>query len=220
MPWFTGWGLADVVLLGAATPDDRVLLALLPCATVASRPGTVRRHDLWSMSATHAVGIELRAVRVTPAQVVALPSRTDWLRAYTQRTIDTHPAVFGSLRATTAFLHAHAGGTDTAPGAADGFGQLAIDVARRAAILRRRAYALCDHAPPGEATRERHTIRAAAVELAFRSASACLAATGARSMLRHATAARLTAEAAFHLVHGQTSDAANLYAQRLLDGPE
>ncbi|MFC5143466.1 hypothetical protein [Streptomyces aureoversilis] len=79
--------------------------------------------------------------------------------------------------------------------------------------LRSRAYALIDTKPPGEAIDERLTIRAAAVDLALRTAAACIAATGARSMSSDTPAARLMAEASFHLVHGQTPQAKEAYAR-------
>ncbi|MFI9585660.1 hypothetical protein ACIHCQ_28305 [Streptomyces sp. NPDC052236] len=217
--WFTGWGLADVMLLGAATPDDQALLVLLPCATLAVSPGVVHHHDLWSMHATHAVSIDLHAIPAGPDQVVACPTRTDWLRAYTHRTVNTHPAVFGCLRATTTFLRDHAARTNPVCADHGGFAQLATKITQRADTLRERAYHLCDRVPPGQAHQERLSVRAASVDLAFRAAGACLAAVGARSMQRNSTAARLAAEASFHLVHGQTSEARSLHAQQLLIPP-
>ncbi|MFF4161025.1 hypothetical protein [Streptomyces sp. NPDC001678] len=205
--WLTGWGLADVVLVGALAPDDRVLFALLPAEDLDSPRTAVHRHSLWSMHATRAVAIDLTDVPVGRDQVVSMPRRADWLRAYLNHNADTHPAVFGSLRATSRFLAQH-----------EAFKACSDSAKLRAGQLRSRAYGLIDTRPPGEAIDERLATRAAAVDLALRTAAACVAATGARAMSSDTTAARLMAEASFHLVHGQTPQAKDAYA-RLAGAP-
>ncbi|MEU3755102.1 acyl-CoA dehydrogenase family protein [Streptomyces olivoreticuli] len=198
--WLTSWGLADVVLVGAIAPDDRVLFALLPAEDL-DAPQAVHRHTLWSMQATHAVAIDLNDVPVARDQVVSMPQHTDWLRTHLNHNANTHPAVFGSLRATTQFLGQH-----------ETFKAWADSAKLRADQLRSRAYVLIDTQPPGEALDERLATRATAVDLALRTAAACIAAAGARSMSSDTTAARLMAEASFHLVHGQTPQAKDAYA--------
>ncbi len=198
--WLTGWGLIDVVLIGATAPDDRVLFALLP-AEVLDVPDAVHRHSLWSMAATHAVAVDLREVPVPPDQVVSMVRHSDWLRTYLDHNADAHPAVFGSLQATTRFLSGY-----------ETFEAWADNARLRADGLRARAYHLIDTCPPGEAIEERLATRAATVDLALRTAAACLTASGARSMASGATAGRLMAEASFHLVHGQTPQGKEAYA--------
>ncbi|GGS56361.1 acyl-CoA dehydrogenase family protein [Streptomyces cinerochromogenes] len=198
--WLTSWGLADVVLIGAIAPEDRILFSLIPAEDL-DAPQAVHRHTLWSMHATQAVAIDLGDVPVGPDQVVSMPRHTDWTRAYLNHNANTHPAVFGFLQATTQFL----GQYETFKAWADG-AKLVADQ------LRRHAYTLADTQPPDEAIDERLTTRAAAVDLALRTAAACITATGARSMSSDTTAARLMAEASFHLVHGQTPQAKDAYA--------
>lgn len=199
--WLTSWGLADVLLVGATAPDDRILFVLLPAEDL-DAPRAVHRHRLWSMHATHAVAIDLNDVLVGHDQVVGMPRHADWLRTYLNHNANTHPAVFGSLRATTRFL-----------GQYEAFKAWADNAKLRADRLRTRAYALIDTQPAGEALGERLATRAASVDLALRTAAACIAAAGARAMSSDSTAARLMAEASFHLVHGQTSPAKDAYAQ-------
>ncbi|MFJ7498044.1 hypothetical protein ACIQZB_44685 [Streptomyces sp. NPDC097727] len=197
--WLTSWGLADVILIGATTPTDHVLFALLPAEDL-DVPHAVQRHSLWSMSATHAVAVDLHDVPMTHEQVVGVSRHEDWLRTYLHHNANTHPAVFGHLRATTRYLSRY-----------EAFKSWADSAALLADRLRDRAYRLIDTRPPHEATEERHTTRAAAVDLALRSATACVAASGARAMGTDTTPARLIAEASFHLVHGQTAQAKNAY---------
>ncbi|MCC3778191.1 acyl-CoA dehydrogenase family protein [Streptomyces sp. UNOB3_S3] len=199
--WLTGWGLADVVLAGAIAPDDRVLFALLPAEDL-DAPRAVHRHTLWSMHATHAVAIDLNDVPVGRDQVVSVSRHADWLRAYLNHNANTHPAVFGSLRATSRFLAQY-----------ETFQAWSDSAKLRAGRLRSRAYGLIDTRPAGEAVGERLATRAAAVDLALRTAAACVAAAGARSMSSGTTAARLMAEASFHLVHSQTPQAKDAYAR-------
>lgn len=212
--WLTSWGLADVILIGALTPDDRILFALLPAEDL-NAPQAVHRHSLWSMDATHAVAIDLHDVPVAADQVVSMCAPADWLHTYLHHNANAHPAVFGSLQATTRHL-----------GQYQAFKISADNTSLLAGQLRARAYTLIDERPADEAIDERLATRAAAVDLALRTAAACLAASGARSMTAHTTAARLMAEASFHLVHGQTPQAKDAYANltnahtaRLLTGP-
>ncbi|MGA4544015.1 hypothetical protein ACPA54_28900 [Uniformispora flossi] len=201
IPWLTGWGLVDAVLLGASTPDRRILFALLSSAELADA-GTVRPHDLWSMNATYAVSVRVTELRVAPPQIVSLRPVAPWLRDHHTQSANAHPALFGNLHATTAFLGAH-----------PPFTTRAAHATRRAAELRTRAYALTDGQPPTEALAERLAVRAAAVDLALRTATACVIASGAQAMTRAATAARLLAEASFHAVHGQNTEARQAYAR-------
>ncbi|WP_066972235.1 acyl-CoA dehydrogenase family protein [Streptomyces sp. NRRL F-4489] len=200
IPWLTGWGLADVVLVGAVAPDDRVLFALLPSEDL-DAPQAVHRHTLWSMAATHAVAVDLHSVAVTRDQVVSTARHEDWLNTYLHHNANTHPAVFGHLRATTRYL-----------GRYEAFKGWADHATLLADRLRGHAYGLIDTRPAHEAIEERLATRAAVVDLALRSAAACLAASGARAMGSDTTAARLMGEAAFHLVHGQTPRAQHAYA--------
>ncbi|AZQ70539.1 acyl-CoA dehydrogenase [Streptomyces luteoverticillatus] len=200
--WLTGWGLADVVLVGALAPDDRVLFALLPAEDLDSPRAAVHRHTLWSMHATHAVAVDLNDVPVGRDQVVSMSRHADWLRAHLNHNANTHPAVFGCLRATSRFLERY-----------ETFKAWSDSAKLRAEQLRSRAYGLIDTRPPGEAIDDRLATRAAAVDLALRTAAACVAAAGAGSMCSDTTAARLMAEASFHLVHSQTPQAKDAYAR-------
>ncbi|MFD8979325.1 acyl-CoA dehydrogenase [Streptomyces sp. NPDC059564] len=204
VPWVTGWGLADAVYVGAVTPADEALFALLDCA-----PGggldAVGGAPLWAMGGTHTATVELRGVRVPDARVVGRTPRADWIRAYDLENADAQPAVFGQLRATADFL------LQSPP-----YEELGLRLARKTARLRAEAYALRDGPASGEATGERLALRAASLDLAVRGAAACVAVAGGRAIQFGHTAGRLSREAQFHLIQAQTTPLRTETAHRLL----
>ncbi|ATZ27551.1 hypothetical protein SLAV_28825 [Streptomyces lavendulae subsp. lavendulae] len=206
VPWMTGWGLADVVYVGAVTPSDEALFALVDCAGPDGGLGAVGgAAPLWAMGGTHTASVELRGVHVPDARVVGLMPRADWIRAYDLENADAQPAVFGQLRATADFL------LGSPP-----FEELGLRLARRTARLRTEAYALRDGLPPGEGTGERLALRAASLDLAVRAAAACVAVTGGRAVQFGHTAGRLSREAQFHLIQAQTTPLRTETTHRLL----
>lgn len=193
VPWMTGWGLADVVYVGAVTPDDEVLFAPVDCA-----PGgglsVVGSAPLWAMRGTHTAAVELRDVHVPDGEVVAREPRADWARAYDLENANAQPAVFGQLRATADHLRR-----------SPAYEELGLRLAEKAARLRAEAYALWDEVPAGERVEERLTLRAAALDLAVRAAAACVAVAGGRAIQYGSTAGRLSREAQFHMIQAQTA---------------
>lgn len=105
VPWMTGWGLSDVVYLGALAPDDRVLFAAVDCGPDGD-PGLVPAGaaELWAMNGTRTVAVEVRDVLVPPSAVVCVHPRAEWARAYDLENANAHPAVFGHVRAAADFL--------------------------------------------------------------------------------------------------------------------
>ncbi|MFA7767955.1 hypothetical protein [Streptomyces sp. NRRL S-448] len=102
VPWMTGWGLADAVIIGAVTADDQALFVRADCTP---GPGAglatdaVESPPLWAMGATHTAAVELRDVVVPPDDVISIEPRPDWVRAYDLENANANPAVFGHLRA-------------------------------------------------------------------------------------------------------------------------
>ncbi|WP_327282709.1 acyl-CoA dehydrogenase family protein [Streptomyces sp. NBC_01205] len=215
VPWMTGWGLSDVVYLGALAPDDRVLFAAVDCGPDGD-PGLVPAGaaELWAMNGTRTVAVEVRDVLVPPSAVVCVQPRAEWARAYDLENANAHPAVFGHVRAAADFL------LRSAPAAGAAYEELGLRVAQDAARLRTEAYALRDELPPQERVEDRLALRAAVLELGVRAATACVAATGGRAISYGNTAGRLAREAQFHLVQAQTSGLRSEMARLLLGGPD
>ncbi|GAA4759544.1 hypothetical protein GCM10023329_00440 [Streptomyces sanyensis] len=207
LAWLSGWGIADVVLVGAVTCDDRVLFALLDCDERAGI-GEVRPQRLWGMAATSTVSARLDGTAVAPDRVVALHPGTAWRRADAERRPNVNPGVFGTIAAATACL------TDAAQSAE--YRELGLRTAAEADALRAAAYRLTDEVPPHEAAEERLAVRAAALELACRAAAACVAAGGGASAAAGSPPARLLAEASFHLVQAQTRESRTATGARML----
>lgn len=105
VPWMTGWGLTDVVYLGALAPDDRVLSAAVACGPDGD-PGLVAAGSapLWAMNGTRTVAVEVRDVLVPRSAVISVQPRAEWTRAYDLENANAHPAVFGHVRAAADFL--------------------------------------------------------------------------------------------------------------------
>ncbi|MGZ9935773.1 acyl-CoA dehydrogenase [Streptomyces sp. NC-S4] len=201
VPWMTGWGLADTAVIGAVTADDRALFVRVDCPR---GPGTglgmaaVESPPLWAMGATHTAAVELRDVVVPLEDVISVEPRSQWARSYDLENANANPAVFGHLRAAVDLLLA------AAPRAGATYGTLAHRLAEEAARLRSEAYALRDELAPEQEVPARTGVRAAALDLAVRAATACVAATGGRAVQYGNTAGRLAREALFHLIQAQT----------------
>ena len=207
LAWLSGWGIADVVVVGAVTLDDQVLFALLDCDEEAGI-GEVRRHRLWSMEATGTVSARLDGAAVSPDRVVALHPGTEWRRADAERRPNVNPGVFGTIAAATACL--------TDPAQSTEYRELGLNTAAEAQALRAAAYRLMDEVPAHEAAEERLAVRAAVLELACRTAAACVAAGGGASAATGSLPARLLAEASFHLVQAQTRESRTATGARML----
>ncbi|MEU3727305.1 hypothetical protein AB0E73_32035, partial [Streptomyces sp. NPDC031705] len=90
MPWVTGWGLADTLFVGAVTPSDEAVLALLDRSADGGGISSVEGAPLWAMAGTHTARVELRDVRVPDDRVVGLLPRADWIRDYDLENADAH----------------------------------------------------------------------------------------------------------------------------------
>nr|WP_199273031.1 acyl-CoA dehydrogenase family protein [Streptomyces broussonetiae] len=189
VPWYTGWGLNDVMLLAGVSDDDEVLFAFTEAR---GRPGLRASEPmrLAALTATRTVSLELTGLWL-PEEAVALRTRYErWAPADRARTLNAGPAVFGVAEAALSLLDPKTAAPFTA----------------RLADVRRRAYALADHPAPLERVVERLAVRAEAYEVLRTATTAAVVAGGGRSMALTSRAQRLAREALFLLVQGQTAE--------------
>lgn len=196
--WVTSWGLAEVLLVGGTTADDRAVLALVPAReTTALVPST--RLSLAAMEATATVRIDFDALEISPDDVIDVVDLADWRRADAYKTANVTPAVFGLVASVVRRLEEVGRGRDEPAALA-----LAGELAAEAEEVRIDAYRLLDEVAPEEELDARLALRAHALELGVRAATALVAASGGAGMSRSAPAQRLAREALFHLVQAQT----------------
>ncbi|MGN6331143.1 MAG: acyl-CoA dehydrogenase family protein [Motilibacteraceae bacterium] len=209
--WFTGWGLADVLLLGAVTDDERALFAFLPAH---EQPGLTPGAPmaLAAMEATGTTTLHLDGLRVPDTDVADLAAIEPWLEADAAKTANVTPAVFGLLRTIVRRLATWADAT----GSVDGL-ELAAALAAEGGGLRSEAYALIDDVPAEAAVEDRLALRAAALELLNRSAAALVASGAGMSMSLRSPNQRLAREALFHLIQAQTAPVRTALLRRYAD---
>ncbi len=195
-PWCTGWGLLDLVLVGATTADDEVLFALVPLADAG---GMGRGSDLGlaAMGGTHTAPLQLDDYEVADADVVLRAPRTTWADADAAAGANVQPSTFGVARAALTELAM----------VSEQAQEAAAALSWRLEEVRHRAYALVDDVAPAEAVDERLQLRAQALMLGVEATSALVAAVGGRAMTGDHPAQRWAREAMFHLVFAQTSAA-------------
>ncbi|MFI1374309.1 acyl-CoA dehydrogenase family protein [Streptomyces longwoodensis] len=198
VPWYTGWGLNDVLLLAGTTDADEALFAF---AEARDQPGLRASEPLRlaALGGARTVSLKLDGLWLPEEAVVLRTPYDRWAADDRLRTLDTNPAVFGLTRAALTLLD-----EDTA-------------AAFRARLTRVRAaaYALADTAP-GLRVQERLDLRTEAFALLQAATTAAVVAGGGRTMLLTHRAQRLAREALFLLVQGQTREtrAAQLGALR------
>lgn len=190
-PWCTGWGLIDVVLVGAAT-DEEVLFALVP-ATEGPALRSAGELDLAAMAGTRTVALVLDGLGVSPADLVLRMPRADWLAADHVRSANVQPSVFGIAGAALARLG------DAAPEVAGPLGDELVGV-------RERAYRLADEEVTSATdVDDRLAAAAQAILLGVEITSALVTSLGGKAMALAHPAQRWAREAMFHLVFAQTA---------------
>ncbi|MFJ3498406.1 acyl-CoA dehydrogenase family protein [Streptomyces sp. NPDC086091] len=192
VPWYTGWGLNDVMLLAGTTGGGEAVFAF----TEAREGPGLRASEpmrLAALTAARTVSLELDGLRV-PDTAVALRTPYDrWAEGDRTKAVSANPAVFGVAGAALALL---------APEHEDVAGPLRA----RLAEVRARAYALADHPVPSERLDERLAARVEAFEVLGAATTAAVVAGGGRALALTGRAQRLAREALFLLVQGQTRE--------------
>ncbi|WP_371673392.1 acyl-CoA/acyl-ACP dehydrogenase [Streptomyces sp. NBC_00289] len=198
VPWYTGWGLNDVLLLAGVTDADEVLFAF---AEAREQPGLRASAPmrLAALTAARTVSLELDGLWL-PEEAVALRAPHDrWAAADRLRTLNANPAVFGLTEAALTLLD-----EDTA-----------APLRARLAEVRRRSYALIDGAAPHEHPAERLALRTRAYGVMQAATTAAVVAGGGRTMLLANKAQRLAREALFLMVQGQTAESRTAHLDAL-----
>lgn len=220
LDWVTTWPLADVVLVegylkdSAGTQQDEIVSILIePPRVNLNETNQIDRDDiqagpslsLAAMGGTQTWPVSFIDYRVAASQIVSRVPAHEWLQTNSLVSADANPATFGMARSSINEMVALAAATDQ-PAVADVANQLVKELTE----LRARAYAAADAAAADAAVAEdtipaRTSIRAAALELNLRAATALIAASGGGAMMLSANAQRRAREALFLMVQGQTS---------------
>ncbi|MEU0075454.1 acyl-CoA dehydrogenase family protein [Streptomyces sp. NPDC006332] len=197
VPWYTGWGLNDVMLLAGVSDTDEALFAFTEAR---EQPGLRASEPmrLAALSASRTVSLELDGLWL-PEEAVAVRMPYDrWAAADRLRTVNANPAVFGVAEAALSLVDE----------------ETAVPLRARLSEVRGRAYALAAHAAPDERVPERLALKTQAYEVLRTATTAAVVSVGGRSMLLTNRAQRLAREALFLLVQGQTRESrtAHLHA--------
>lgn len=209
--WLTSWGICDVLMLGGASPDGRIVLALVPARETAGLSASAPM-ALSAMSATRTVALDLDGLVVADDDVVDVQPTERWLAVDAAKTANAGPHTFGLQREAVRRLDETAARRGDATAAA-----LAQQLEHEGDRLRRVAYVLVDDVPAGEQLDDRLAVRAAALELSVRTTTALVAATGGGAMALDAAPQRLAREALFYLVQAQTGPVREATLQLLRD---
>ncbi|CQR65925.1 acyl-CoA dehydrogenase family protein [Streptomyces leeuwenhoekii] len=193
VPWYTGWGLNDVMLLAGVGEDAEVVFAFADAREQPGlRPSPPMR--LAALSAARTVSLELDGLWVPEDSVVLRVGQEEFARGDIPRSANTSPAVFGVAYAALRLL-------ERTPEAERTAGALRV----RLDEVRRRAYALADHPVPHEHVEEQLALRTRAYDLMRAATTAAIVAGGGRTMDLGSAAQRLAREGMFLLVQGQTA---------------
>ncbi|MEV0184983.1 acyl-CoA dehydrogenase family protein [Streptomyces sp. NPDC050625] len=193
VPWYTGWGLNDVMLLAGVCARDDVVFAFADAREQPGlRPSPPMR--LAALSAAQTVSLELDGLWLPEESVVLRTPREKFAQIDIPRSTNASPAVFGVAYAALRVLESAADGAETAG-------------ALRARLdeVRRQAYALADHPVPHEHIEERLALKTRAYDLMRTATTAAVVAGGGRTMALSSPAQRLAREGMFLLVQGQTA---------------
>ncbi|MCW2616155.1 MAG: acyl-CoA dehydrogenase [Frankiales bacterium] len=191
-PWCTGWGLTDVVLVGALVEaTDQVVFGLVPAGD-RTEMRSAGELTLAAMAGTSTHALRFDALSLSDSEVVLLTDRGRWAQADQAANCNVQPSTFGIALAALELL-------------ADREPDTAMQLRPRLLELRTRAYRLLDEVDPGQQLDRRLDLRAEALVLAMECCTALLAARGGQGMDLGEPAQRLLRAAAFQLVHSQAA---------------
>lgn len=196
VPWFTGWGLNDVLALGGVTADGEVVFGLVPARESGALHPTAPL-QLAAMSAAGTVQLQLTGLVVPDELVITRLPIQDWRAADVRTTVALNPAVLGVAQAATDRLSAVGEERGLAPAS-----DLAPVLAGRLADVRTRAYALADD--PACDPEAALAVRAQGQRLCLDATAALVTASGGSAMALADPAQRWAREALFLVVQGQT----------------
>ncbi|MGW2638993.1 acyl-CoA dehydrogenase family protein [Streptomyces sp. NPDC001348] len=198
VPWYTGWGLNDVLLLAGFTDSDEVVFAF---AEAREQPGLRASPPmrLAALTAARTVSLELDGLWL-PEDAVALRMPYEhWAATDRDRTVNASPAVFGVTEAALALLDEETSGPLRA----------------RLEEVRRRAYALADDPAAAGHPAERLALRTQSYDVMRTATTAAVVAGGGRALTLDSKAQRLAREGLFLLVQGQTAQSRGAHLDAL-----
>ena len=221
LDWVTNWPLADVVLVegylkssSGEQRDEIISLLVEPPKLDLVHSNQLDGDDiqagpslsLAAMGGTQTWPVSFVDFQVSAEQLVGRLPAENWLHANSLISADANPASFGMARASINELTALAASTDQPQVA-----EVAEGLRAQLIELRSRAYADADVAtedPTMAAATigDRTAVRAAALDLNLRAATALITASGGAAMMLSSNAQRRAREALFLLVQGQTAD--------------
>ncbi|EFL29868.1 acyl-CoA dehydrogenase [Streptomyces viridochromogenes DSM 40736] len=206
VPWYTGWGLNDVLLLAGVTDTAEVVFVITEAREQRGmRPSAPLR--LAALGAARTVSLELDGLWVPEGDVVLRTPREEFALVDLPRAANASPAVFGVAEAAL----------DLLARSPDGEGP-AQSLRARLDEVRREAYALADHPAPHESVPERLAVRTRAYDVLRAATTAAIVSGGGRSMTLDSRAQRLAREGMFLLVQGQTAEARRAHLGALASG--
>ncbi|MFF7376593.1 acyl-CoA dehydrogenase family protein [Streptomyces massasporeus] len=206
VPWYTGWGLNDVMLLAGVTDSAEVVFVF---AEARAQPGLTPSAPmrLAALTAAHTVSLELDGLWVPDESVVLRTSQEEFALVDLPRAANASPAVFGVADAALDLVAQTPEGRATAR-----------SLRARLDAVRQEAYALADRPAPQDSVPERLAVKTRAYDLLGAATTAAIVAGGGRSMALDSRAQRLAREGLFLLVQGQTAEARRTHLGSLASG--
>lgn len=201
VPWFTGWGLNDLMLLAGVTESDEVLFAFTEAR---AQPGLHASPPmrLAALTAARTVSLELDGLWLPEEAVVLRQPYEEWAATDGLKTVNASPAVFGIAEAALALLDDATAGPFRA----------------RLTAVRGQAYALADQCAPHELLEDRLALRTQSYAVMQAATTAAVVAGGGRAMVLAGKPQRLAREALFLMVQGQTKESRGAHLKALGSG--
>lgn len=197
-PWYTGWGLNDVLSLGGASADGEAVFGIV---NARPRPGLIASAPMRmaAMTSTQTVRLALDNVVIPDSHIVLRMPIQEWLRLDQRQTVNVNPGVFGVADSALRKLRELSAKVDLPSGesAADRLSSRLADVMARSEHLH-------ESVAPDESHAERLAVRAEAQRVLVDATTALVVAGGGRSMAMTSAGQRHAREALFLLVQAQT----------------
>ena len=208
-PWVTGWGAIGLITLGGTLPDGRFLHAAL---VLDDTPGIKAWPPmrLATMSASATVSLTLSRARVPLDHLLFVTTPEEARAADAAGTLNQAACSLGAATAAASLLRARADEDPTVTPFAEAL-RAQIDACW--SDLETWADRPDDPAFPASAL----AVRAHAIELGIRAATAAIVATGGTALKRDRDAQRIYREAALYAVAPQTSALRRATLTRLLE---